>query len=54
MKIKVVDRNDAGIAVLVYDNNGIFVRSMNISFRDWNIKYRMTYDDAWMRKFDLK
>ena len=55
MKFKVVDRNDIGIAVLVYDINGKYVKSMNILYKEWASKYGgMPYHEAYMKKFDLK
>ena len=54
MKFKVMDRNDVGIAVNVYDSNGKYVKSMNIPYKEWASKYGIPFHEAYLKKFDLK
>ena len=54
MKFKVLDRNDVGIAVSVYDSNGKYVKSMNIPYKEWASKYGILFHEAYLRTFDLK
>jgi len=53
-KFKVMDRNDVGIAVNVYDSNGKYVKSMNIPYKEWASKYGILFHEAYLRTFDLK
>jgi hypothetical protein len=54
MKFKVLDRNDVGIAVNVYDSNAKYVKSMNIPYKEWASKYGILFHEAYLRTFDLK
>ena len=53
-KFKVMDRNDVGIAVNVYDSNAKYVKSMNIPYKEWASKYGILFHEAYLKIFDLK